>query len=90
MVKQRRTFDLDSLADFAELKGGKLISTEYKNSTTYLLWECKSGHRWKATALEVMGKKSTTGSWCPRCPAPSEDLMLNLDSIELDDEIDGE
>ncbi len=86
MSKIRRTFDLETLAELAELKGGKLLSNEYKNSTTYLLWECKSGHKWKATALEVMGKKSTSGSWCPRCPNPAEDLMLNLDSIELDDE----
>ena len=86
LSKARRTFDLESLGEFAELKGGKLLSTEYQNSTTYLLWECKAGHRWKATALEVMGKKSTTGSWCPRCPNPSENLKLNLDSISLDDE----
>lgn len=86
MNRPRRSFDLETLSEFAELKGGKLLSKEYKNSTTYLLWECKSGHRWKATALEVMGKKSTSGSWCPRCPNPSESLKLNLDNIDLDDE----
>ncbi|ATH07265.1 hypothetical protein BIY24_04740 [Halobacteriovorax marinus] len=85
MSKQRRVFDLDILDEFAELKGGRLLSNEYKNSTSYLLWECKNGHRWKATALEVMGKKSAEGSWCPKCKSTQDGLQLNLDDIEIDD-----
>jgi len=73
------------LQEYAELKGGKLHSLEFENSTKYLLWECVKGHKWKASALEVLGKKSKGGSWCPKCPAKDNSLKISLDDIEMDD-----
>jgi hypothetical protein len=80
----KRVFDLEMLSEYAELRGGRLLSTEYKNSTSYLLWECKNSHKWKASALEVIGKKSSHGSWCPKCE-DNTTLKLSLDNIEFDD-----
>ncbi|OUR96743.1 hypothetical protein A9Q84_10405 [Halobacteriovorax marinus] len=73
------------LQEYAELKGGRLLSLEFENSTKYLLWECKLGHKWKASALAVMGKKSDAGSWCPKCPKKTNSLKISLDDIEMDD-----
>lgn len=73
------------LQDYAELKGGKLLSLEYENSTKFLLWECMKGHKWKASALEVLGKKNKSGKWCPKCPPKKNSLKISLDDIELDD-----
>jgi REP element-mobilizing transposase RayT len=46
----------------AERKGGKCLSTEYKNARTKLLWECAEGHQWSAKYDSV--NRST---WCPTC-----------------------
>ena len=81
----KRVFNLEMLSEYAELKGGKLHSDDYINTTTYLLWECKNGHKWKASALEVIGKKSSKGTWCPKCSESSSSLKLSLDDIEMDD-----
>ncbi|MBT3583655.1 MAG: hypothetical protein HN509_02005 [Halobacteriovoraceae bacterium] len=65
--KKRRSFDLNIMQEHAAKLGGKCLSVEYKNSTYRLLFECEKGHKWRATPLEIMGKKSKTGSWCPQC-----------------------
>ena len=39
--------NIESLQEFAENKSGKLISTEYINSDTKMLWECLEGHQWE-------------------------------------------
>ena len=65
--RKRRSFDLKMMQDHAEKLGGKCISEKYFNSTYRLMFECKNGHRFRATPLEVMGKKSKPGIWCPKC-----------------------
>jgi hypothetical protein len=40
--------DIIELQEYAKNKEGKLISTEYINCFTKMLWECKEGHQWKA------------------------------------------
>lgn len=64
---KRRTFDLETLKEHALKMGGKCLSEKYINSTYKLLFVCKEGHKWRATPLEIMGKKSGVGSWCPKC-----------------------
>ena len=49
--------------DLAEKRGGKLLSTEIKNSSTPLLWECAHGHTWKAK-YAIM---KYNNCWCPHC-----------------------
>lgn len=46
----------------ASLKGGKCLSTTYKNSKTKLKWGCSKGHKWNATYNSIQ-----FGTWCPEC-----------------------
>lgn len=48
--------------DIAINRGGKCLSTDYKNAHTKLFWECAEGHTWSAT-----GHSINQGSWCPAC-----------------------
>ncbi len=65
--KKRRSFNLEELKNHAEKLGGKCLSEKYMNSTYKLLFMCKEGHKWRATPLEIMGKKNNLGRWCPKC-----------------------
>ena len=54
---------------FAQAKGGRCLSTEYINALTKYGWECKEGHRWRATANDIK-----SGYWCPKCPHKQSQL----------------
>ena len=58
-----RKIGLETLRAHAASLGGKCLAMSYKNSHTKLLWECRKGHRWKATAHSLLHGKS----WCPEC-----------------------
>ena len=60
-----RKIGLARLQAHAASLGGKCLATSYKNRCTKLHWECREGHRWEATANDVMNHKS----WCPQCAA---------------------
>ncbi len=55
---------LRSLSEIAINRSGQLLSYEYKNSHSKLLWQCKSGHQWQAVGYSIKG-----GTWCPICAA---------------------
>ena len=67
LKRKRRSFTLEDLKMHASFLGGKCLSKKYINSTYKLLFECKEEHRWKASALEIIGKKNSSGTWCPKC-----------------------
>jgi hypothetical protein len=46
-------------------KGGKCLSTSYRNNSTSMLWECELGHQWEATVNNVT--HLTHPTWCPEC-----------------------
>ncbi|MGD9993710.1 MAG: zinc-ribbon domain-containing protein [Salinivirgaceae bacterium] len=54
---------LIELRRLAEQKDGKCLASEYVNSKTKMLWQCKEGHQWFATAFSIKTRKS----WCPSC-----------------------
>lgn len=54
---------LTELQHLARKKGGICLATHYINSKTKLLWQCKYGHEWYATAFSIKTRKS----WCPVC-----------------------
>lgn len=56
---------IEEMQSFAKSKGGKCLSTEYKNWDSLLEWECKSGHTWWASGGNVIKKGNAT--WCPYC-----------------------
>ena len=58
-----RKIGLPRLQAHAASLGGRCLAKSYRNRSVKLLWECREGHRWKATADNVMNKKS----WCPTC-----------------------
>lgn len=50
------------MKEIAESKGGKCLSTIYRNSKYYYKFECRKGHRWNTT-FGVLSR----GGWCPQC-----------------------
>ena len=66
--KRARRVGLTEMLALAEKKGGKCLSTDYRNIHSKLEWECSAGHKWVATPSRVMH----SGSWCPMCSSQAE------------------
>jgi len=54
--------NIRQLAELAEYRGGKCLSTRYNNSKSKLKWQCAEGHIWEASAGSIKA-----GQWCPNC-----------------------
>ncbi len=57
-------YTIEKLKSIALNKGGKLLSDQYTDRNSYLLWECKYGHQWKARIIGIAFDRC----WCPHCP----------------------
>ena len=66
--KRARRVGLAEMLAVAEKKGGKCLSSDYRNIHSKLEWECSAGHRWVATPSRVMH----SGSRCPMCSSQGE------------------
>lgn len=69
-LKRRSIAMRDPIEKFQEVassRGGKLITTDYVNQQTLMIWECARGHKWPATASNVIGNASKKGTWCRKC-----------------------
>ena len=64
--------NISVLYDYALSKNGKLLSTEYDNNATSVLWECEKGHQWNSRWINIK-----SGNWCKQCT-----YNLNRDSIQ--------
>lgn len=53
---------LDNFHKIAAERGGRCLSTQYKQIFEKLEFECAAGHRWKTLARTVQ-----KGGWCPEC-----------------------
>jgi hypothetical protein len=53
--------------------GGRCLSDKYHNNYTKMLWECKSGHQWKAKFSNVK-----FGHWCGKCASIKNTKKLKL------------
>jgi len=53
---------LEDAQALAASRGGKCLSTEYRNSHTHMHWQCDWGHVWKARYSNIL-----QGRWCPQC-----------------------
>jgi hypothetical protein len=51
----------------AQSRGGRCLSASYKNGHTPLLWECRLGHRWRASSASVKSGPRRKGTWCRQC-----------------------
>lgn len=72
--KQKLT--LEECKKLAIKKGGKCLSTEYKNLKTLMEWECKEGHKWPTTYDCIKHKDS----WCAICYCPG--ILDNLETCK--------
>jgi hypothetical protein len=54
---------IEEMRSIAEARGGKCLSSEYKDNKTKLKWQCSKGHKWEAIPNNVKSK----GHWCPVC-----------------------
>ena len=55
--------DIRAIQEFAINKGGLLLSTEYINCKTNLLWQCENQHQWKSCWDNI----KNSHQWCPYC-----------------------
>lgn len=67
---------IDEVSALAKERGGKCLSSEYKNRNSKLLWECSEGHHWKATAGSVV-----SGSWCQHCAGNAKGTIEEMRTI---------
>ena len=58
---------LEEIQQIARERGGKCISTRYRNNRTTLVWECRRGHRWRALPTNVKGGSRKRGTWSLKC-----------------------
>jgi len=59
--------ELQEFVRIARQRGGKLLSTEYINGKTPLLWQCAKRHTWWARPTSVKARKYADGAWCRVC-----------------------
>ncbi|USN48139.1 MAG: hypothetical protein H6626_03360 [Pseudobdellovibrionaceae bacterium] len=62
MTKTARLKQLRELRRIARTRGGRLLTKEYANGRTKMLWRCEARHEWLATPENIK-----QGSWCRRC-----------------------
>lgn len=72
MCAQCNKLSIEEMKSIAESRGGKCLSSEYKNQRTNLEWECAEGHVWLAKPRCV----KTNKSWCPDCAVNSKKWSL--------------
>lgn len=79
--ERTRNKGLELARKLAEQKGGKCLSTTYKNLTTPMLFDCGKGHQ-----VSMMLGNIRRGSWCRLCYEES----LRLDGLRIANEIAAE
>lgn len=62
-TEQRRIVYKQFFTDFAEKKGGKLLTKQYVNMHTKMEFQCILGHEFSSTGHSLIQK----GAWCPTC-----------------------
>lgn len=59
---KHRKHTLEKFQEIAIYNDGLCLSTEYKNGTTKMEFECCMKHRWKTEPRNII-----IGTWCPTC-----------------------
>lgn len=75
---KKRRLKIEEMHSIAKARGGRCLSKEYINNSTHLLWECSSGHTWKANANNIK-----SGTWCPRCKHKKVETTSNTEQLSL-------
>ena len=79
-VGLKRRLTIEEMQEVAKQRGGKCLSTEYKDIHTKLKWECKEGHVWEATPANIRKDQ-----WCPKCGAKERGEKRKLTIEEMQD-----
>lgn len=68
-TRKTQALDISELKEMAKLRGGRCLSTEYKNVHQKLMWECSQGHIFLMSANNIRRKSTSSRppSWCPVC-----------------------
>ncbi|WP_449701810.1 zinc-ribbon domain-containing protein [Acidicapsa acidisoli] len=64
------------MRQIARSRGGACLSREYTNSRTKLTWQCKDGHQWEASPLNIK-----LGKWCPACAGTQKGTIEEMRRI---------
>jgi len=65
--------EIVELHNYATVKGGKCLLTNYTGNKQILLWECKHRHQWNAKWNDIK-----MGHWCPYCARNSKPSLKEL------------
>lgn len=68
---------IEEMRLLAKAKGGRCLSSEYKNKNTKLLWECEEGHRWWATPDSI----KNNDTWCAICSGVPRYTIVDMQEI---------
>jgi hypothetical protein len=68
---------LEELQALAAERGGECLSEKYVQANVPMRWSCAAGHRWWATASNVIHQ----GNWCRRCHGAPRDELARLQQI---------
>ena len=77
-LEQKRQRSFDRIKEIAASKGGRCLSTTFKNQLEPLQWECAEGHRWTAPAQPIVHY----GAWCRVCAQLARGNAITLESLQ--------
>ena len=69
-----RKLTLEECQEFAKSKGGKCLSTDYKNNKAEMSWQCSVKHEWEATFNSIK-----SGYCCHQCA----DTRLTIEECQI-------
>jgi hypothetical protein len=75
-ISSSQRLDLSTLIKVATKKGGSLLSTEYLNNRSKLIWRCAEDHEFEMSAGLVR-----RGAWCSICSGNLIDTIENMQKI---------
>jgi hypothetical protein len=70
---EAQRLSIDLVVEKAIKRGGEVLSSEYKNRHSHLIFKCKYGHIWEAPFSSVQ-----RGAWCPICSAGSNETVCRF------------
>lgn len=74
-----KKYNIQYCCEFAEQKNGMCLSNKYINTTTKMLWRCKSGHQWHAIFKNIL-----KNYWCPVCAGNVRKTTNDIQNILKD------
>lgn len=67
---------IEEMQDIARQRGGECVSKQYADRYSKLMWRCKDGHQWEATAEAIK-----RGQWCPACAGVQKGTLEEMQTI---------